>query len=197
MPLHAYALATLAEVKEALSETTTDNDALYTNLINRATDIIEKYCNSRRFLTTSYRNEIYDGTGTCYLNLRHYPITAITSLEKRTGDFASPSWDAIDTAFYTYTDDTTHGPGQVYYSGGFALGALNYRVTYDAGYATIPTDLTQACIALVTYLKTMTRSPGLKSETLAEYSYTKEDVGNMIKDLGLDLILDFYRTPVC
>ena len=55
MSLHSYSLTTLANLKEVLGITDNTQNSLLTNLINRATDIIEKYCNGKRFLSTGYR----------------------------------------------------------------------------------------------------------------------------------------------
>jgi len=194
MSLVSYALISLADLKEALSITGTSDDALLTNIINRATDIIERYCNGRRFASTTYTNEEYDGTGTNYINLKHYPITSLTAYEKNTGSLGNPNWEALESDYITYLGDE----GQVYYElGPFERGVKNYRFSYVAGYSTIPNDLQQACITLCSYLKNVTKGTGLRSESLGEYSYTKEeDVNATIKNLGLDEILDVYKTPV-
>lgn len=194
--LVSYSLISLDTLKEALEITGNEDDSLLRALINRATDIIESYCNGRRFISTAYTNEEYDGKGSDYLNLKHYPVTTLTSIDRRIGDFANPSWGALSNSFYKLIDDGERGPGQVYYSGKFVRGVRNYRVTYTAGFATIPNDLQQACITLVAFLKNQTKATGMKSETLGRYSYTKSDEEKDIKELGLDAILDAYRTPV-
>ena len=192
MPILIYALVSLADVKEALGILDNSQDSYLTNLINRATDIIEKYCNGRRFKETTYTNETYDGNGSQFLNLKHYPISAITSLQWRSGDFSSNNWDSIDSSMYTYLDIE----GEIYYTGVFSRGIRNYRVSYTAGYSTIPNDLQQACITLISYLKNQTKTSGMKSESLGEYSYTKDDdVQATISKLGLDEILNAYRIP--
>lgn len=192
MTLVSYALTTLADVKEALGITDNTQDSLLTNLINRATDIIEKYCDGRRFASTDYTNEEYDGDGSHFLTLKNFPVSALTSVQRMTGDFTTPSWDTLDSSMYKYLDEE----GQIYYTGGFSSGIRNYRASYTAGYTTIPNDLAQACITLVSYLKNQTKSVGMKSETLGEYSYTKDDdITASIKNLGLDEILEAYRTP--
>ena len=192
MALVSYALVSLEDVKEALGITDNTKDSILTNYINRATDAIEKYC-SRRFAFDTYTNQEYDGTGTNRINLKNYPIISLTSLEERTSGFSNTSWETIDADFYKDLDNE----GQVYFTGGFTRGVRNYRVTYSAGYTTIPNDLQQACITLVSFFDNQTRSSGMKSETLGEYSYTKEDdINATIKNLGLDEILNFYRNPV-
>ena len=197
MSLVSYALTSLANLKEHLDIVDNESDTLLTNIINRSTDIIEKYCNGRRFKQTTYTNEEYDGTGTNYINLKHYPVTTLSTYEKNYGTVGDTDWDGLEGDFIKLISDSTQGPGQVFYQGGFLRGIRNYRFTYIAGYSTIPNDLDEACLELSAYLYNNRKSSGLKSETLGEYSYTRDDsIGNVIKDLGLDLVLDQYRQPI-
>jgi hypothetical protein len=196
MAIVAYALTTLDHLKEVLGETTNDNNTLLENIINRATDTIESYCNNRRFKSTVYTEEMYDGTGTHYINLRQYPVTEVTVVEQNNGIAGDPHWDVVDSDLGSYIEDG-HGPGQLYYEHVFVRGARNYRTTYTAGYTTIPYDLEQACLDLCVWFYKQRQTLVMKSETLGEYSYTKETLtGNPIENLGLDLILEKYRTPV-
>jgi hypothetical protein len=193
MPLLSYALVTLGDLKDALEITDGSQDTYLTSLINRATNIIEKYCNGRRFKETVYSNEEYNGIGGNFLNIKHYPIISITNIEKRTGDFASPNWDSLDSSFYKMLDTE----GQIYYTLGFNAGIRNYRINYSAGYTDIPEDLQQACITLISYLKNQEKTAGMQSETMGELSYIKtDDEKATIKNLGLDEVLDYYRTPL-
>lgn len=193
MALVSYSLTTLANLKEVLGETTTDNDDLLTNIINRSTDIIEAYCNGRRFASTAYTDEEYDGTGTQHINLINYPVTALTSYDKNYGQVGDTNWSTLQGELIKRLEDE----GQIYYSPGFIIGTRNYRFTYVGGYVTIPNDLEEACIQLCVYTFNNRKSKGMKSESLGEYSYTREDkTGNIIEDLGIDLMLDKYKHPV-
>jgi len=193
MSLHSYSLTTLANLKEVLGITDNTQNSLLTNLINRATDIIEKYCNGKRFLLTTYTREEYNGTGSKMISLNHFPIITLTAYEQNQGTIGDPSWSTVEASGIKAINET----GQVYYSFGFARGIRNYRFTYTAGYATIPTDLEQACLDICVYIYNVRKNSGMKSESLGEYSYTKDDaIGNVIKDLGIDLMLDQYREPV-
>jgi len=196
MPLVSYALCSLDSLKEVLGITDNSQDTLLTNIINRSTDTIESYCNNRRFKSTVYTNEEYDGTGTRYINARQYPITAVTAYEENDGSVGTTDWNALQSDYVKYIEDG-HGPGQFYHEGGFERGPKNYRFTYTAGYATIPYDLEEACLELSVWFYKQRQSMGMKSETLGEYSYTKESfTGNPIENLGLDMILEKYRMPV-
>jgi len=193
--LVSYALTNLSSLKEVLGIVTGDEDSLLTNIINRVTDIIESYCNGRRFASTVYADEEYDGTGTMRVNARHFPITAVTAYEGNDGRAGNADWNSLQSDSVRYIDDG-QGPGQFYYSPGFVVGTRNYRFSYTAGYATIPYDLEEACIQLCTWIYTDRKNKGMKAETLGEYSYTKESfTGNVIENLGIDLILEKYRIP--
>ena len=82
----AYALTTLARVKDRLQITIDDNDAVLTRLINSATDFIERECgksgldrfpNDGHFVQKTYTNEVYSVMGKHQerLPLRNAPIT--------------------------------------------------------------------------------------------------------------------------
>ena len=195
MPLVSYSLTSLDNLKEVLGITDNSKDSLLTNIINRSTDIIESYCNGRRFASTSYTEEEYDGTGTKYINARHFPITAMTAYDRNQGSVGTTDWNSLQSDYIKYIDDGV-GPGQFYYEHGFIRGARNYRFSYTAGYTTIPNDLEEACLELSVWIYKDRQSKGLKSESLGEYSYTKETfTGNPIENLGIDLTLEKYRTP--
>jgi hypothetical protein len=63
--------------------------------------------------------------------------------------------------------------GEIYSDFGFNRGVYNWRVGYQAGYATLPNDLAQAIaeLAAAAYLM-QTVNPNLQSQTLDKWSYT-------------------------
>lgn len=82
----SYALTTLQRVKDRLSISISDNDAVLTRVINGATDLIERECgksgmerfpNDGHFVQKTYTNEVYSihGTKQIYLVLRNAPVT--------------------------------------------------------------------------------------------------------------------------
>ncbi len=58
--------------------------------IDRATDVIETYCN-RKFKSASYTGRLYTGNGGGYLALRNYPITAVSRVSTSVVDAISVS----------------------------------------------------------------------------------------------------------
>lgn len=90
-----YALTTLARVREftGLDEDT----ALLDVLIDRATAVIEGYCN-RQFLSRDYSSWL-DGTGTDRLFLPQRPVTALVRACRATRDVLDLSNSSTDCAY--------------------------------------------------------------------------------------------------
>ena len=191
-----YALTNLNDVKETLgiSSGDTSKDNLIKRKINQATEMIEKYCNGRRFKNTTYTNEEYDATNSNQLILRQYPITSTETLalQRRDSSQNEDSWDTVDTEHY-FVDE---GAGVV--DGNFSLsGRWNrYRVTYSAGFATIPSDISEAAVTLAAYLVDHAQSGSgvaMKKEGQREIRYHKpQESKSLFEDLGLDDILAPY-----
>lgn len=72
------AITTKTAFKNYVDITSTDDDDLIDDLINRATSAIENYC-QRKFTYDTYR-EKYDGNGTTDLLLNQYPIGEVKLL---------------------------------------------------------------------------------------------------------------------
>lgn len=189
MALVDYAWTTLRDVKEELKITGTADDEFLTDLINRVTDFIEHYCD-RRFKATTYTNEEYSGDGTIYLVPRNWPINSIAKIDKRASDLNEDDWDEIDSEYYHIVQP---GREKIFKIGGFSLGTNNYRITYNAGYTTIPHDLVTVVHDLVKKYYNDRLGSQMRSESLGEYSYTRFE--NDLRALGIDRILDMYRAP--
>ena|SRR3990167_6563110 len=189
MPLDTNALTSVANLEEVLGDI---EDALAINLINRASDIIENYCD-RSFKSATYTNEVYDGTGSKVLTLKQYPVSTFTQLDERNTDLNENSWTTIGSSNYQVDTDA----GIIYLVDGseFRDAIRVYRATYTAGYSTIPDDLEHASITLAVHLYNTRRGQEAKAESIGDYSITYGDV-KTIRDLGLDLILDKYKKPV-
>ncbi|HNX82476.1 MAG TPA: phage head-tail connector protein [Candidatus Omnitrophota bacterium] len=136
-------LTTLANVKTALSIVNTDDDAYLNSLIARVTDEAETYCR-RKFADATY-TEKYDGNGCQSMQLKQYPITSITSVHDDL-DRAFLSDTLIDSDDYVF--DAESGILTLDWSI-FSRGVQNIQVVYNAGYTTMPQDLEQAAIMLV------------------------------------------------
>lgn len=208
--LLSYALCTVDDVKELLgiasSDTTKDN--LIKRKINDATERIEGYC-QRRFKSTTYTDEVYDGTGYDSLLLRNYPVTAFTSLSARDTSLNDNDFNSVDANQYFINSND----GIVEAISTFYGHYDRWKVTYTAGYTTIPSDLAEACATLAAEL--VSRSPGYGSDGSAfgsgvkrvtegqrsvEYQDSSSIAGSsgssLIQSLGLDDVLDRYTNHV-
>lgn len=197
--LLSYALTTVEDVKESLGIASSDQswDNLIKRKINQATAVIEGFCNlpaDHHFKETTYTNEEYDGSGSNHLVLRMRPVTSISSFQYRNTSENLDDWEDSDTE--GYFSNLSAG----------VLDLLNtqtnnfngYRLTYTAGYATIPADLAEACVMLAGYLvENSSSGTGIKRkrEGQREVEYFQSGTsGNnsLIEELGLDDMLGRY-----
>jgi len=191
--LQSYALTNVADVKESLGIASSDHtyDNLIIRKINQATAVIEAYCD-RRFASTSYTEE-YDASHIDALVLRQRPLISVTSFQVRDSGFNDSDWNTIDSELY-FTD-TAAGVLKLLFA---ARGYWNrYKVTYTAGYATIPDDLAEACASLAGYYANLSPADvNLKSKTEGsrkiEYAESATNTKQLFALLGIDTTLDMY-----
>lgn len=188
MALTAHALTTLAAVKTELSISDSGSDDILTELINRASGLIEAHCD-RHFEYSAAVAEAAAGFGLTMLQVARTPLLSLTSITYDTATVDSDSY-SIHSA----------GAGTIYREGGWVwtAGSLAniardplpgteqklYTVTYAGGYVTqpqvdddgtltrtLPYDLEQACIlAVVQSYRQLGRDRAIKSESLLKYS---------------------------
>lgn len=199
--LYSYALTSLSDLKETLGIVTNTYDNLLKRKINQATDIIEGYCAlayGHHFKETTYTNEEYDGSGSNTLSLKMRPVTAITSLQRRQTTQNEADWDDVDADMY-FTDLNS---GVIEYLSNQGLAWNSYRVTYTAGYSTIPADLAETCVTLAAYLYqngATGTSVKRKKEGQRELEYFEvaaANDGSLVDSLGLSGSLSRYRNYI-
>ena len=135
-------LVTLSQVKSFLGEDTPLVDVELQTLLTAASLKIGRHIDPVK--STTYTDELYDGSGKNWVALRHWPLAAATGLSPRVVEL-----DGVDITADCKWEDTT---GRLYYSGAFTSGVQNLSVTYTAGYgATVPEDLQAACLMLVKF----------------------------------------------
>lgn len=191
--LLSYALTTVADVKELLDIDSGDHskDNLIIRKINQATIMIERYT-GRRFKETTYTDEEYDSTGTDQLVLKQRPISAIT-LSSRDTSLNEQDWDTVDSNLIF--SDSESGIVRLLFNQTGRWG--RYKVTYTAGYATIPEDIAEACATLAAFLvQNGTAGTVVKSkqegQRKIEYFDSQPSKNNLFEQLGIDEILNSY-----
>lgn len=178
---------TTKEKVQAYLGITGDNDLLDT-LCNSITAWIEGLCGGRRFKLTTYANKLFDGDNFGeWLQLPHWPVTEWTKIEYNSGTSKTPSWTTFDRDDYETYDDE----GALYFNKKY-LGKRNIRISYKAGYTTIPYDMEFLATRLVARSYERRKSEGVMNESLGGMSINwkefleKEDIS----------ILDNYRRPM-
>lgn len=174
-------LTSLANVKAYLSIGDSTRDGILNLLIPAASRAIEKACD-RTFNEATYADDRYSGNWQRTLQLRNYPVITFTGIwDDSARVFASSS--LIDSVNYSVDNET----GQVELDGLiFSKGVRNIKVSYTAGYTTIPADLELIAIKLVSFLYNKRFSDGASSESIGEGSVTYE--ASIPKDIQDSLV---------
>lgn len=199
--LLSYALTNVSDVKENLgiASSNHDYDNLITRKINQATLAIENYT-GRHFAKTTYTDEEYDATKTNQLILRQRPLIVDDdnpfSIGYRNTSLNDDDWTTSETNLY-FTD-TNSGVVDLDF---VASGQWNrFRVSYTAGYETIPEDLAEAAATLATYYFNNADGTSVdvleKQEGQRRIRYSHGSVptsfATIIAGLGIDQILNGY-----
>lgn len=135
-------LCSLDDVKNYLNIKGSDSvmDNLLEGLIVRVTESFEKYCGIKQFKSQTY-TEYYDGNGERELFVNNVPLTSISEINEDT-DWVFGSDTTIGSDEYAIMDECRITMKSEY----FTQGIRNFKITYTAGYSTIPNDLKQAAI---------------------------------------------------
>lgn len=199
-PATSYDLTTLANVKAELSLTDGASDAVLRRYISSASLAAMQYCNrvfsseavSEQFLPEHFHLPVRGGVKP--LQLARWPLISVASVTENsislavTTDYLSDPVNGQLTRLDSSADARRWSP-------------LPLIVAYTAGYATIPLDIEDAIIRMVTKRYVAKgRDPALKQESIPgvrEVQYwisTGAESGNMTPDITD--ILDNYRVPV-
>lgn len=177
-------LTTLKNVKAWLGIQTADDDAMLSRLISSASEFIQTWLN-RSFASQSY-TEVRNGTGGSRLLFADFPVTVVSSVVVDGRPIpASPSFGEPG---YRFTDISLILTGYV-----FTQGFGNVQIGYTAGFASVPLEIEQACIELISLRYRERDRIGHQSKSLAG-----ETVTFFIKDMphSVQTILNNYRKMV-
>lgn len=142
-------LVTRAEYKAYANISSTNSDAAIDLLIVKVSQLVKTICR-RTFVdwVNDQKTEYHEG-GTDTLVPQESPILAVSSLEY------SQDFGKTYTTLTEYTDYAVSQAQGVIKSLdtalGFPYGINAYRLTYTAGYETLPEDLKLAVLDLITY----------------------------------------------
>lgn len=184
LAIYDYALASVSNVKTRLTISNSNFDTLLTLMVNRATDVIENYC-ERRFKETVYSNERHDGGNGRYktIALNNFPVSAVSAVQYDNGLPNSPSWVSFLSSDWQLLIDGKLGTtdvsklGRIEFPGGAPEGRSNLRISYTAGYKiswndegnvalhNLPGDIADVCERLVVRMFKKREAEGLDETT--------------------------------
>lgn len=130
-------LTILANALVWLGEDDDEGDVIE-RLITAVSSAIQKWL-GYRVLTASY-SRTFNGTGGRTLMLPDRPITAVTQLE--IDDVQVPRSTSTHAPGFVFDDKCIYLRG--FYE--FTRGPQNVAINYTAGFATVPSDIEQACL---------------------------------------------------
>jgi len=177
MALNANALTTLAFAKTYLKIPVgeTSQDSIVEFCINAASQEIESDTN--RKLKAQSITEFQHGRNGNIIVLREWPINSITSLAiDQSALFTDPA-TLIDADDYRISDDLN---SVVMINRTFPNGFNNIKIIYNAGYASVPSDLENACLWLTTYYYMMRQN---------------QDIGRTSKGKGDESVTILQQAP--
>ena len=145
-------LITLQQFKDAEGITNPRDDYKISRIIDSVSELVKNYCANTfvDFFSTNKVEEFTIDWDTHAVQLRESPVNTIVSVEKR--DSITQSYSAVPTTEF-YLDKTTDSI--LYVSGNsyqnWPRGVAAVKITYTAGYSSVPFDLQIAVIDLINY----------------------------------------------
>lgn len=117
-----------------------DDNTFIESVINQKTKEFHNYCGVEQFLSKQYI-EYYDGNGSNLLFPYKTPIISVTSI------YDDHDWVyGVDTLIASTSYKVVDNRRIYNKDGVFTKGNQNIKITYTAGYVSIPDDLKLACI---------------------------------------------------
>ena len=140
-------ISSTTRLKRYIGISGTDDDSLLAELIAEIDAKAKLIMGGRIVESTVYANARIDGSGRDELLLPQFPVTALSDV-RMANDYAF-----ADATVLVEDDDYTYDPDSgiiTHLSGVWSEGVRNVRLTFTAGYATVPDDLIEAashCVA--------------------------------------------------
>lgn len=181
------AMTTLRKIKRKLQlpPEESENDEDIEDLINAASDYIEKFCD-RKFGRNSY-TELIAGTGRLKILVNNYPVVSVESINVSGDDIAPDDYEVISESGMLYRDNgwPERGFGVENLTYEVTEPKLNVKIKYTSGFVLpkdgtadtprdLPWDLEQVCIKLVLLYYNDNDGTGgvlaLKRETIGDWT---------------------------
>ena len=213
MSLNTNAIITLSEAKLQLGLVDMSDDIKdpkLESMINEVSSYVELYC-KKKFVSQSVSGELHDGDGTKCLYPRYFPLQQLSTETSPTDaqelasvqyrDDPDSSWtdieDDIDHVFVDTGDDAHRSFIQLY-DETFPRGQRNIKISYKAGYSTIPQDIKTVVLEMVQmrFNETKWGNDWLGRGSVNDSAGGRSESTNLLNlDRRWKMILDRYRVP--
>jgi hypothetical protein len=205
MALNANAIVTLAEAKAQLNVVDSSMDTTIESWINESSAVIEDYT-GRKFAVQSVTGEIQDGDGSRFLYPKYYPITQLSTetTPSTAQKLAALQYRDTPTSTWTNVEDeinyiflNTNKPFIELYRKTFDVGVENIKISYKAGFSTVPSDIKKVCVEMVQMWYNEYKGGG---DALGKSTSSQTSMGGNFNVTWMDvdarwkLVLDRYRT---
>lgn len=145
-------LTTLATLKQWLPipSTTTSDDATLSRLIAATSGDFTRSTARPDLLATDYASEVHQGDGGSRMIAFHWPINSVATLTVG-GAAVAASPDKVLPGFYFDLDIDQERNRYLYLNGSSFADGAPVVLSYNAGYAAVPSDIEQAVIDWIVY----------------------------------------------
>jgi len=188
----AYDILTAAEAKAYMGVSGSDKDTIIGTFISDASRWIEGYLGRKVAGGQAVTTEIGNGDGTEIFRPKFPPVTAVSSLQER----GSPtgSWSDVVSDSSNILIDPIEGDFIEVYGTAFPAGRSNIRVTYTAGYSTVPNEIKQVCYEMVAIRFKESNDAALGNNRLGMASSTNSQAGVNHSKTYLDMVPKWEKT---
>jgi len=171
----AQDIITAAEFKSYAGISGSDKDTIIGTFISDVSLWIEEFTGRKVAGSQTVSAEVGNGDGTEKFYPKYPPVTAVSSLQKR----GSPtdSWADIVSNSSNIIIDPINGEYIEVYGTSFPWGRSNIRVTYTAGYSTVPNPIKQVCYEMVMLRFRDSNDPALGGNRLGIESQSSSQPG--------------------
>jgi hypothetical protein len=192
-------LITLAEYKEAEGLSNPKDDLRLQTLIPSISELVKTYCGNSLvdYYSTNKVETFSIDWATSVVQLTESPLNTVVSVEERRS--YNEAYATLTTANFDYYVDGNTDSIIRTNSGGrtinWATGVGAVKITYTAGYATLPVDLKLAVIDLMTYyFKREHKERRTLGGASIQNSATTSQADNVGFPDHIKRILDLYKT---
>jgi hypothetical protein len=192
-------LITLAEYKEAEGLSNPKDDLRLQTLIPSISELVKTYCGNSLvdYYSTNKVETFSIDWATSVVQLTESPLNTVVSVEERR--LYNEAYATLTTANFDYYVDGNTDSIIRTNSGGrtinWATGVGAVKITYTAGYATLPVDLKLAVIDLMTYyFKREHKERRTLGGASIQNSATTSQADNVGFPDHIKRVLDLYKT---